>query len=255
MMQTGNFISRLLCVAALTAFIALPFACTAKAAEIKPCTCILATEPRLPDGVQKAWGQPSKFWPQKSVLRVKFLTGTAKQKAETWKRVQKLDALVNLTFVQVTTGASEIRVRFDKGKGHWSYLGRDCLTVPSSAQTMNLELATGVFGNFSEDWDRVVIHEFGHAIGIKHEHQSPKAGIAWNKPFVYSEYARTQGWSKSQVDFQVFDQYKGSDFKGTAFDRYSIWLYPIPPGYANIVVDWNWKLSPLDIAFLKEVYP
>ena len=25
-----------------------------------------------------------------------------------------------------------------------------------------------------------VMHEFGHALGLKHEHQSPNANIQWN---------------------------------------------------------------------------
>lgn len=255
-MQTGNYIRRFGAVAILLAILLLPFACVAKAAEIKSCACIRAMEPRLPDGVQRAWGQQSKFWPQKATLRIKFLSGTAKQKAEAWKRFQHVDALVNLSFVQVTEGPAEIRPRFDKGKGHWSYLGRDCLTVPSTAQTMNLELATGVFGSFGDEWDRVAVHEMLHAIGLSHEHQSPRStGLVWNKSAVYSYYGQTQGWSKSQVDFQVLNRYSGSEFRGTKYDKTSIMQYPIPQGLANIVVGWNTKLSATDIAFLKEVYP
>lgn len=238
------------------ALLLAPFSCQSKAAEIKPCACIRAMEPRLPDGVQRAWGQTIKLWPQNTVLRVKFMSGTAKQKAEAWKRVQHLDSLINLSFQQVASGPSEIRVGFDRGDGHWSNLGRDCLTVPSSAKTMNLDLTTGWLGSMSDEFDRVVVHEFGHAIGIEHEHQSPKAiGLIWNKPFVYKEYARLQGWSKSQVDFQVFNRYSGQHFNGTEFDPLSIWLYPIPPGHANIVIGWNTKLSQSDIKFLSTIYP
>jgi hypothetical protein len=33
-----------------------------------------------------------------------------------------------------------------------------------------------------------VIHEFGHALGLIHEHQNPSGGIQWNKPVVCRYY-------------------------------------------------------------------
>lgn len=235
----------------------LPFSCApAKAAEIKSCVAIKAMEPRLPEGVQRAWGQTTKFWPQKSTLRVRFLSGTSSQRAGAWRRFNQIDSLVNLAFVYVTEGASEVRVRFDAGMGHWSYLGTDCRAIPQSAQTMNLELTAGFFGDSTEEWDRVVFHEMLHSLGFEHEHQSPNAtGLVWNKSAVYAYYGRTQGWSRSQIDFQVLNRYTGGNFRGTAFDKTSIMCYPISRGLANIVVDWNPKLSATDIGFLKKVYP
>ena len=204
----------------------------------------------------KAWGQNSKFWTQKSVLRVKFLTGKAGQKAEAWKRFQEIDNLVNLRFTQVTTGPSDIRVRFDSGQGHWSYLGVDCKTISSNQATMNLELKSGVFGDGKAEWDRVAKHEVLHAIGLEHEHQSPKAiNLIWNKQAVYNYYASTQGWSKEQIDFQVLNRSKASRYTATDFDATSIMEYPIPPGLANITVGWNDKLSNNDIRFLQIIYP
>ncbi len=51
---------------------------------------------------------------------------------------------------------------------------------------------------------RVVIHEFGHALGCLHEHQNPEGGIQWNIPGVYI-YNRSKQWSDSQIV-----QYSGS---------------------------------------------
>ena len=243
-------------IAGLISVVFLPFCCvSAKAAEIKPCVAIKAMEPRLPAGVQRAWGQPSKFWPQKSTVRIRFLTGTKRQKTEAWKRFEQIDALVNLKFAQVTTGPSEVRVRFDKGKGHWSYLGTDARLVPSTAQTMNLDLMAGVFGDGAEEWNRVALHEMLHAVGLEHEHQHPAATIRWNKEAVYNLYQMQQGWSREQVDFQVLNRPEPTRYVATAFDGQSIMEYPIPPGLANIVVGWNAKLSPSDITFLARIYP
>lgn len=41
-----------------------------------------------------------------------------------------------------------------------------------------------------QEYSRVVLHEFGHALGAIHEHQHPEAAIPWDKPKVYEYYAR-----------------------------------------------------------------
>ena len=48
-----------------------------------------------------------------------------------------------------------------------------------------------------EEYSRVVIHEFGHALGCIHEHQSPAADIPWDKEAVYRYYmGPPNNWSK-----------------------------------------------------------
>ena len=56
--------------------------------------------------------------------------------------------------------------------GSWSYIGTDAATIPKESFTMNLGFV-----------DRsTILHEFGHSIGLIHEHQSPfKGGFEWNK--------------------------------------------------------------------------
>lgn len=235
---------------------------TMKPSAIPSCVAIQAYDPAARDvlaamGIPalRAWGRPANFWPQRSVLRVKFMNGTSKQQAEARKRFEAVDALVNLTFKFVMSGESEIRVAFDKGKGHWSYLGKGCLQIPQSKPTMNLDLRAGTFGDFPEEWNRVAIHETLHAIGLEHEHQHPQGGIVWNKEAVYAYYQKTQGWSRSQIDYQVLNRYTGSQFKGTKHDPASIMQYPVPAGLANITVGWNDKLTAKDIEFLKTIYP
>lgn len=56
--------------------------------------------------------------------------------------------------------------------GSWSYIGTDASRIPLESFSMNLGFV-----------DRpTVLHEFGHALGLIHEHQSPfEGGFKWNK--------------------------------------------------------------------------
>jgi hypothetical protein len=103
-----------------------------------------------------------------------------------------------------------------------------------------------------------VLHEFGHAIGLGHEHESPTASsIPWDKEAVYAYYLRTQGWDRHQVDVQVLDRYSVTGTNYTAFDPESIMLYPIPDELTigSYSVGFNTQLSATDKAFMASQYP
>jgi hypothetical protein len=104
---------------------------------------------------------------------------------------------------------------------------------------------------------RVVMHEFGHVLGLLHEQSYPNA-IKWKKTdSIYNYYRQTQGWTKQQVEFNVFDA--GSQFytNGTRYDAKSIMHYAINSwetvnGYT---VKNNFELSQGDKTLIAALYP
>jgi len=239
----------------LAILLALP--CVSGASERLDTCVAIKPLPQASDGAQRLWGRNSDFWPQRATIRVKFLDGSQSQQDRAWFRFQKIDSLVNLSFVRVTSGVSEVRVSFNPDDGHWSWVGRYNARRPQNEPTMNLALKSGLFGDYSREWDRVVLHEVLHMAGFGHELQSPQSTIRWNKPVVYEYYWRTQGWDRAQTDFQVINRSNPSDFNGSAFDSKSIMAYPVDPSHTldGTKIGWNRKLTPTDIMIIQSIYP
>lgn len=75
------------------------------------------------------------------------------------------------------------------------------------------------------EFRRVLTHEFGHALGFIHEHQSPAAEIPWNEPAVYAHYL-AQGWTEEMVKANVLDGWDADECTNfSAYDPQSIMAY------------------------------
>ncbi len=213
--------------------------------------------PGMPGGrVPSAAVERMKLWDNGRRLRVRFADGDPDVQTKVEAIAKEWEAIVNLRLDFVTSGRSEIRVSFADQGFSWSTVGTDALTVPTRQATMNygwLEPTTS-----TREYQRVVRHEFGHALGMIHEHQNPAAGgqIPWDKPKVYAHYAQ-QGWSKADVDFNIFDVYDEDLTNHTAFDPTSIMQYAVPNSLTvgNFAIGWNTSLSPSDLEFMRRQYP
>ncbi|UVF18827.1 M12 family metallopeptidase [Microvirga terrae] len=123
---------------------------------------------------------------------------------------------------------SDIRVSFN-GSGYWSYVGTKARFIPPAKQTLNLE-GMGNGRTLSLEEKGTVLHEFGHALGFEHEHQSPIASCdaEFNWAYLYTAL----GWPKDKVDRNMRRLSQPSSKNGlfaTAFDRMSIMLYALNP--------------------------
>ncbi|MBL7909913.1 MAG: hypothetical protein JNJ41_02515 [Bacteroidia bacterium] len=150
---------------------------------------------------------------------------------------------------------ADIRITFDKNDGSWSYVGTELLGIDSGDPTMNLGWLTPTTDD--EEYHRVVLHEFGHTLGCIHEHSNPIGKIPWDKTKAYKYYQETQGWSKEEVDEQVFAKYDKDLIRGSKIDKKSIMMYPIPNEITigDYEIGWNNDLSEGDKKFMAKMYP
>ena len=207
-------------------------------------------------GPSRAAGMIHKKWVPGRTLHVRYLDGIAAVQDRVTAIAQEWERHVNINFVFDNSPTAEIRITFAPG-GSSSYMGTDCLGIAQNKPTMQygwLTIATS-----EAEYRRVVLHEFGHALGLHHEHLSPSVTIPWDKPKVYDYYARTQSppWTKQQVDFNVLNPINPSDTNYTAFDRDSIMLYSVPEELTigDFRIDGNGELSIVDRTFMGRWYP
>jgi hypothetical protein len=109
-----------------------------------------------------------------------------------------------------------------------------------------------------DDVRRVVLHEFGHAIGLIHEHQNPKKGIRWNRDAVVKDLKGPPNyWDEAKIDNNIFKKYPVSGVIASDSDSKSIMMYPIPKAWTldGFSAGLNQKISDQDKALVASVYP
>lgn len=191
----------------------------------------------------------------------------------------------------------DVRITFDPELGSYSLIGIDCLdktsgevgestnigwidapekikftyegveyTIPSGAS--NLMGGGGLTGG-------TILHEFGHILGMIHEHQNPKGvPFNWNRDEVIKVFSGAPNyWDEQTIVENFFLEYERSDrYNGSNFDPKSIMKYSFGDGikildknkYSSIdkyilAVEYlervNINLSILDKIWLQKTYP
>lgn len=189
-------------------------------------------------------------------LRIRFLGGAKPVQEKIKRHAKQWEQHANINMIFVQEGAADVRITLTSGGASKSLLGR--LAQQQADQTQ----PTMWFGGLDEstpddEYQRVVLHEFGHALGCIHEHQTPHGGIHWDKKKVYEYYGHL-GYTKDRVDRQVLNTYdKDLITSSGPADPDSIMMYPVPK---QLTIDgfeagWNRSFSERDRQFIKTLYP
>lgn len=193
---------------------------------------------------------PDKLWPNGSTLSVLFMEGSDEQKMLVKEQAAWWEAVANIHFDFNGDPEADIRITFDENLGAWSYIGTDAASIPKDSATMNLGFMDG----------GTITHEFGHAIGLHHEHQNPAGGIEWNEDVVIRSLSGPpNNWSEKKIRHNVLNKYSIDQVKGSEFDPDSIMLYFFPDSWVKNGegTKENEALSAMDKSFIgsSDAYP
>lgn len=164
--------------------------------------------------------------------------------------MERIQPLVNIKFKFVdNVETAVIRIAFNELEGAWALVGTDAMSETNpSKPTMNLgwfDVAT-------------TIHEFGHMLGMIHEHQNPQGKpIQWDDTKVYAWAKESQGWDDKTTYENIIMKYNKNQINGSDFDPYSIMLYFFPASLTtnNIGTEENLRLSNTDVQYINSTYP
>ena len=220
---------------------------------------------RSNDAELEAVVQRELTWPD-STVRVCFLDGGPEARDHVAEVAQRWDesTALKLDFgppgSRTSCGAGEpanVRVSF-VGLGYWSFVGIEANKIDAKQQTLNLQGMDK--SSFTVEDDGVILHEFGHAIGFEHEHQSPVS--VCEKEFDWDYLYKAMGWSKQKVDQNMRQLSPSSKLLTTTFDPSSVMLYSLEkesfkdPAKATCYVPKpNNAISLLDRQAAATVYP
>jgi hypothetical protein len=120
---------------------------------------------------------------------------------------------------------------------------------------MNLDIRDGIS---EKRIARSILHEFGHALGMVHEHQSPKCGILWDEEKAYNYYQNKCKWDRKTVYTEVLHRYNEDQTNSEEFDPSSIMIYEVPSCITkngSSIRGNNGELSEKDKLYIAKLYP
>ncbi|MDQ0705669.1 putative GNAT family acetyltransferase [Pseudomonas sp. W3I7] len=200
----------------------------------------------------RAVSAPDKYWPQNSTLKIAVYDADEEALEHIKKAANLWLVHINLTFEFVPGEEGDIRIALDYGETHSgsSAIGTDAQKVP-------LYLPTMVLPNPYDNprFEAVAAHEFGHALGLHHEHKHPNRTIDFNTPVIYRHF-RGHG-SNEAIYKDILQPLDEKNVAASEYDNKSIMHYGFSSDalWKQPAIPWPTRLTKLDKSHIASQYP
>jgi len=224
------------------------------------CTLMFTDDTADPqDGALSMIGARRSFWASGETITISLLptvsdtsTLMEKRKSHIKNVTDEWSSVCNINFKILSNEdySGVIRISFDQDSGSWSHVGIANKRVPLGQATMNLGWID------VDDSDGTALHEFGHVLGMLHEHQHPESNIQWNHEIIYNYYSFHHNWTKEQVDKNILSRISGEHIHSTdgGYDENSIMHYDFPKLVSGRHYRRNKVLSDADKKYVLKIY-
>lgn len=193
--------------------------------------CSLSNQER---SQQKALWNIGHLWPNGCTLVVRYLNGNAEQQAFVEICLREWESYANIKFdiCYKESTRSDIRIFFNSnGINSYRGVGTGSCQAGDIGCTMQLSLSSDLVDLYRNR--RFVLHEFGHALGMEHEHQSP------NRPYRIKKeeaYAGHPEMTPEEVDNNIVQIRNGWTII-FPHDPYSIMSYGLAAEIRSCIYD------------------
>ena len=194
------------------------------------------------------------LWATGKHIRVGFFNGTPAQQERLLAIAREWEQYANISFVTSPVENAHVRVLLANSRANYTFVGKDILKVMQGQPNMQIDLS--LFEGGPQRLTMVVLHQFGHVLGMTHEHDAPEGGIQWDHKAVIKAFGRL-GWQKGDVEANIFDLYTHRMANGFFYDALSIMHWAVPGRFTKngYSFEWNGTLSAGDKAWAASQYP
>lgn len=210
------------------------------------------------------------YW-TKPIIFIGFINGTPELKQIVRQVIAEWTTYANVGFIakdnaEYSGDTADVKIYFSQDDQYNSFVGvnsyLDFLRKSKDTPTMNLGFIGKTVRNADGtviDWvGGTILHEFGHVLGLQHEHQNPIGGIRWNRDVVIKNLSGPpNGWSMEVIDNNIFRALSQTKTQFTQYDPSSVMHYGFPASWTQngIAIPENFQLSETDKNFVAKIYP
>jgi hypothetical protein len=181
------------------------------------------------------------LWDVGSSLYITFINGSKQLHQKVMQIGNEWSKYANIKFVERETGESNVRIAFNDSGLIKTAIGVMNNLFPQDEPTSYIDTSTMQSAIL---FNSIVLHTFGHLMGLQHENVVPLNGRKWNF-LALDKYSIRHEWDESDMKRRIIDPYSASVSNSLVADRKSV-MYYAPKE------DWvNEKPSPLNDSLSK----